>query len=304
MVGVFRDTLGQCQIAPYSKMIPTAITGLNANSTVAGQITLSWSGGLGSNVIYSYVLSTGTIQSVSGSASPVTITLTSTAQITTTVTLTARVLGGSTSVVSNSVTTINPYKTPSVTSGLVLHSDFLNPTTYSGTGTTFYNLVDSAAQSILSNGTGSYSYSSGYLVLSNNVVTNTGTYIQLANYTFQTISIWFKPTLTASLAYYLLDERNLLTNSYLYYNPDGSFAVGSGLSTIFMNGGAANAYTNLVAGVLVNITAVLSTAVTGIPLLFCRYSLQQAFDGSISRIVMYNRALSQSENTQIYNDLK
>jgi len=89
-------------------MIPTAITGLNANSTVAGQITLSWSGGLGSNVIYSYVLSTGTIQSVSGSASPVTITLTSTNSVTTTVTLTATVLGGSTSATSLSVITTTP----------------------------------------------------------------------------------------------------------------------------------------------------------------------------------------------------
>ena len=108
MVGVFRDTLGQCQIAPYSKMIPTAITNLTATSTVAGQITLSWSGGLGSNVVYSYVLSSGTIQSVSGSASPVTLTLTSTNQITSTVTVTAILLGGSGSVVSNSVTTPIP----------------------------------------------------------------------------------------------------------------------------------------------------------------------------------------------------
>ena len=117
MVGVFRDTLGQCQIAPYSKMILTAITGLTATSTVAGQIVLTWSGGLGSNVVYSYVLSTGTVQSVgaitgNGAGTPysVTLTLTSTNPVTTTVTLTATVLGGSTSVVSNSVTT--PYNTP------------------------------------------------------------------------------------------------------------------------------------------------------------------------------------------------
>ena len=114
MVGVFRDTLGQCQIAPYSKMFPTTITGLTATSTVAGQIVLTWSGGLGSNVIYSYVLSNNTnpISTIGtltgngvGTPYSITLTLTSTAQVATTVTLTATVLGGSTSAVSGSVVT-------------------------------------------------------------------------------------------------------------------------------------------------------------------------------------------------------
>ena len=122
-----------------SNLSPSAITNLTAASTVAGQITLSWSGGLGNNVKYSYVLSNGTIQSISGISSPVTLTLTTTSQLTTTVTLTASVLGGSASAVSNSVTTANvtmssfttinsasSYTTPSVFSGL-------SQTTY-GTG--------------------------------------------------------------------------------------------------------------------------------------------------------------------------
>ena len=113
---IFTSKGQQTLWATQSNMIPSAITGLNANSTVAGQITLSWSGGLGNNVKYSYALSTGTIQSVSGTASPVTITLTSTNSVTTTVTVTATVLAGSASAVSNSVTTLFVQQTPTATS--------------------------------------------------------------------------------------------------------------------------------------------------------------------------------------------
>ena len=104
---VFRTTPTGIQQGPYSQLIVTPITNLTATSTVAGQIVLTWSGGAGYNVQYSYAVSTGTIQSTSGT-NPTTITLTSTSQITTNVTLTETVLGGSTSAVSNSVTTINP----------------------------------------------------------------------------------------------------------------------------------------------------------------------------------------------------
>ena len=97
----------------YSNLFVTAITGLTATSPGAGQITLSWSGGLGNNVKYSYVLSTGTnpiatIGALSGNGigTPysVTLTLTTTNSVTATVTLSATVLGGSASAVSNSVT--------------------------------------------------------------------------------------------------------------------------------------------------------------------------------------------------------
>ena len=98
----------------YSNLFVTAITGITATSPGDGQITLSWSGGAGNNVIYSYALSNNTnpIASIGaitgngvGTPYSVTLTLTSTNSVTTTVTLTAKVLGGSTSAVSNSVTT-------------------------------------------------------------------------------------------------------------------------------------------------------------------------------------------------------
>ena len=104
---VFRTTTTGIQQGPYSQLTVTPITNLTATSTIAGQIVLTWSGGSGYNVQYSYALSTGTIQSTSG-INPTTITLTSTNQVTTTVTLTETVLGGSTNAVSNSITTSSP----------------------------------------------------------------------------------------------------------------------------------------------------------------------------------------------------
>ena len=111
---IISNTQGPFKYAAQSNMYTSAITGLTATSTVAGQITLSWSGGLGNNVKYSYALSNNTnpIASISaltgnGVGTPyyVTLTLTTTNSVTTTVTLTTTVLGGSTSAVSNSVTT-------------------------------------------------------------------------------------------------------------------------------------------------------------------------------------------------------
>ena len=130
-------------------MYPSAITGLTAASTVAGQITLSWSGGLGNNVVYSYALSNGTIQSTSG-INPTTITLTSTNSITSIVTLTATVLGGSTSAISNSVTTVLLLTaaistTPTVTSGTISSISSSNFVTQGMSISVKYNLTSASS---------------------------------------------------------------------------------------------------------------------------------------------------------------
>ena len=143
---VLRTTPTGIQQGPQSQLIVSPITNLTAASSVAGQIVLTWSGGAGYNVQYSYALSNGTIQSTSG-INPTTITLTSTSQITTTVTLISTVLGGSTSTVSNSVTTytvpagltdINstsfayPYTNPPITSNY--GNNWTNTSITAGTG--------------------------------------------------------------------------------------------------------------------------------------------------------------------------
>lgn len=57
MVFLFKNTNGPITWGAVSNIIPTPITGLTATSTVAGQITLTWSGGIGQNVKYTYALS-------------------------------------------------------------------------------------------------------------------------------------------------------------------------------------------------------------------------------------------------------
>ena len=100
----FRPTPTGYQQASYNQLIPTSITNLVAVSNVPGQITLTWSGGDGYNIKYSYAISTGTISSTSGT-NPTTLQLSTQNIVTTTVTLTGTVLGGSTSAISNSITT-------------------------------------------------------------------------------------------------------------------------------------------------------------------------------------------------------
>ena len=179
---------------------------------------------------------------------------------------------------------------------MVVHSDFSNPSTYSGTGATFYNMVNSGAQSIVTNAS-SYSYSNGCLVLTK------GSYLQLASYTFQTVSLWFTPDVNGA---YIFDARDFVANSYFLYSPTGVLIFGTAFSA-YINGGATplvSGSTSLVFGVLTNVTFVLNSTNTGALPLFCRNLLSETFVGSISRIVVYNRDLTTTENTQIYNDLK
>jgi len=141
---VFRTTPTGIQQGPYSQLIVSPITNLYATSTVAGQIVLSWSGGAGYNVQYSYAVSAGTIQSTSG-INPTTITLSSTSQITTNVTLNETVLGGSTSAVSNSVTT---YTVNNFSSTIIILGS--NQSWISTNGTTYTNYTTTGT----SNGAG------------------------------------------------------------------------------------------------------------------------------------------------------
>jgi hypothetical protein len=157
MVFLFKNTNGPITWGAVSNIIPTPITGLTATSTVAGQITLTWSGGIGQNVKYTYALSTGTVQSIgaltgNGAGTPysVTITLTSTASITTTVTLTATVLGGSTSAVSNSVTLFSY-----LLGGETVYYPFSIDINDYASGTAVSDAVGSAGYSVTANSFGS-----------------------------------------------------------------------------------------------------------------------------------------------------
>uniref|UniRef100_A0A6C0HSI0 Uncharacterized protein n=1 Tax=viral metagenome TaxID=1070528 RepID=A0A6C0HSI0_9ZZZZ len=135
---LFYNNKGQYLFGGSNKVFSnlyTPITNLIAASSTAGVITLTWSGGQQTGS-YSYELSSGSIQSTSGT-NPTTITLTSTNSVTTTVTLTLNALGSNYIFTSNSITTPGP--PPDI---LWLKG---NSTTYSGSGSVITNSASSGA---------------------------------------------------------------------------------------------------------------------------------------------------------------
>ena len=133
--------------AAYSNLFITPIVISSITSTVAGQIVVVWTGGLGNNVKYSYALSvsgaTATISSSNTTSSSgtntTTLTLSTTATVTTTVTVTGTVLDGSGSATSGSITTQTPisaFSTPVATAGAA-GAVSITWTGGSGTGVTY-----------------------------------------------------------------------------------------------------------------------------------------------------------------------
>jgi hypothetical protein len=101
------------QLASVGNLLPTPIVNVSATSAVAGQINLTWIGGVGNNVNYTYsvynntgsVIVSPTAYTVSG-ANPTAITFTDNTSRSYTITITATVLGGNVSGFSSAVTTL------------------------------------------------------------------------------------------------------------------------------------------------------------------------------------------------------
>ena len=135
------------QLAAVGNLLPTPITNVSATSTVAGQINLTWTGGVGNNVKYTYsvynntgsVLVSPSAYTVSG-ANPTTITFTDTISKSYTVTVTATVLGGNSSGTSITIATLvsNPFTINSTISGWSTVNDISGTSITSGTSYKVY----------------------------------------------------------------------------------------------------------------------------------------------------------------------
>ena len=147
--------------AAHSNLYTTPITNIVATSAVAGQIVVTWTGGVGNKVKYTYSLSTGTIQSTSGT-NPTTITLSSTDSINTIVTIIAEVLGGKSNANANALTTMNAIPTPD----LIWYK--CDNTTISGS-----SFINAASGSV---GNGSIWTANGTASLSSSIYTTSGSY--------------------------------------------------------------------------------------------------------------------------------
>jgi hypothetical protein len=140
---------GSYIIGSQSNIQPTPIVITSATSTIAGSITLVWSGGIGTNSITNFSLSngsvtvTGTTNSVSNGINTTTISLSTNNPITTTVTVTVNVLLGSTSATSASVTTpvaaMQPFTTINSYGSVTPMISSLSSTTYGSTSNVAVN---------------------------------------------------------------------------------------------------------------------------------------------------------------------
>jgi hypothetical protein len=208
-----------------------------------------------------------------------------------------------------------------VSDGLVFYIDAANPRCYSGTGLTANGLVGGIGGTLI-NGVGFTSSNNGLFSFD-----GTNDYIEVPSITSVTgdftVAIWFYTT--ASLDFYykrLLDldyitgfwlGRNANSNSwgggilesnfpYGIYLPftNGQWhylvSVRSGTTHILYGDGISNTTSNTVSNGNLSSTSLL---IAREPL-----SSPSNFNGNISQVLMYNRALSATEILQNYNALR
>ena len=200
-------------------------------------------------------------------------------------------------IIAPSTSSTTKYGLPiGLTSNLVAFIDFSNTNSYSGSGTTFYNLVDKSAQQVL--GGQNISFSNGLLSVNTSGST---TYLLLANYSIKTISIWLK--LNSSSNGYILDARTIMPTGWLWsggigsnwiksYKNGGSLVTNPGTTDLF------DYSTNLY-----NITIVADGVYTEQLVVGARYTFGEGQNCSIAKILIFNTELSQADNATLYSTI-
>jgi hypothetical protein len=225
-----------------------------------------------------------------------------------------------------------------VTSGLVLNLDASNPSSYPGTGTTWFDLSGNSNTGSLTNGP-TYSSANGGSI----VFDGTNDYVgfvnpaTIRNQDF-TVSVWINPEVQNSTVISIIDfdhsgspnqgwviqSEDATTNRYYYlawnngsvFQPidGGGFGVGKGIQittsvwqniTYSKNGITLLGYKN---GVQVysgtGTSAVSYVNNKNMQIAGCVSSLTRNFKGSIPNTLIYNRGLSAEEILQNYNAQK
>jgi hypothetical protein len=269
---------------------------------------------------------TTTSTTIPGETTTTTTTTTTTeAPTTTTTTTTTTEVPTTTTSTTTTTTTLNV-----ISDGLVLDLDASNPTSYSGTGSTWYDLSGLNNDATLVN---SPTYSSdygGYLTIN-----GTNQYVTIANNASLddntvTVSVWCQyTTVTASggAGYGSIISLGSSSgtyngwNLYIYLNtlnaqiknnpsPSVTDIAGTTLSTgtwynitlVAVSGGTSYLYLN---NVLLNSAATIGFTVTNSqPLRIGRAvdAFWSYFGGNLGQITLYNRALTTLELTQNYNN--
>mgnify|MGYP003654047607 CR=1 FL=1 len=209
---------------------------------------------------------------------------------------------------------------PLVTDGLVLHYDFSNPSSYSGSGTSITDLSTSNNTGTVVNDYGAISYvdneQTSYFNWSTDVggsgSDSFGGSIHTATpNTYQDFTIVFQPDFTvAGMAgiFGIPGDKSLrfYNNAWEAPNPgnDDDWAAGTfGATTFYINGTVSNQAVpgwNVIGGATTN------PAFSGATQLYLGTSGYQNrnMQGKIAVILMYNRALTQEEQLQNFNYYK
>lgn len=250
---------------------------------------------------------------------------------TTTTTTTATPTTTTTTTPTPTTTTTTTTAAPIVQSGLVLNLDASNPASYSGTGSTWYDLSTSGNNATLVNNPTFSSNNGGYITTNGTSsyvdITNNAT---LTNNTL-TVSVWLQyTTVTAAGSGYgsIISLGNASGtyygwNLYIYQNvlnaqiktspsPSETNIAGTTLSTgtwynitlVAVSGGTSRIYLNNVQ--IASSGTIGFTVTNAFPLRIARAvdPFWSYFGGNLGQITLYNRELSTLELTQNYNNTK
>lgn len=190
------------------------------------------------------------------------------------------------------------------TADLIAYIDPANINSYSGVGSTMSNMVNNSAVTL----SGSFTFSNNVIRLNNTSTTDANAntaYLRFGTLTnITTVSAWIYIHGVTSIARNLLDGRSGMTNGFI-----ANSGVGTDWSsgTLYINGGSAQATTwaNIeTAGTWRHVTVVANTPGTSALTMFARSTNIEGLNVSFGPILIYNRIISQAENTENYNFFK
>lgn len=182
--------------------------------------------------------------------------------------------------------------------GLVLCLDAANTKSYSGAGTSIYNLIDGVASTI----NGPFTFANNTIWLENDTgfASTNVSYIQCPSLTnITSVCIWHKPVTTVG-SHYLLDMRTGGANGWIYSGGPGSdWSTGA----VYMDGELISAssisWANAVTyGQWQYVTLIASTPATDDITLFSRYSANEGIDTTVGMVQIYDRVLTADEIEQ------
>ena len=224
-----------------------------------------------------------------------------------------------------------------VSSGLVLYLDAGNVLSYSGSGSAWTDLSGNSNTATLTASPTYDSSNSGSLLFNGSTqwatITNPST---LRNQNF-TVSIWFKPATQSSALKSIIDfdhaigsgqnwvmqSEDALTNKYWYFasydgaafQPVGNYGAGKGMqftssvwqNFVFTKSGTSfigyrdgtQTFTATASSATVSYGASSNMRIAG-----AVSAAGREFNGNISQVLMYNRAITSTEVTQNYNSIK